>query len=138
MPILANQRHEKFAQGLFAGLTKTAAYLTLVPGATPKTAEQSGSRLSRNVKIQSRVAELQARSLSRLEITAEMIAAEAWGIATDRDCGPGPRVSALALLAKRHAEFSEKHEVSGGVDVRILAAVAELTPDDLRTLAAKR
>ena len=65
MGVLTNPKHELFAQGLAKGLTQAEAY------------ERAGyvgdftaaSRLSSNVKVAARVAELQARAAARVEIT---------------------------------------------------------------------
>jgi len=49
----------------------------------------------------------------------------------------GAAVSALNLRAKRHPEFSEKHEVTGDVRLRVeaLAAIATMTPEQMKALA---
>lgn len=132
MPALANKRHETFAQRLAVGWSNTAAYREIVPTASDKTAAESGSRLSKNVKIVTRVAEITAPALQRLEITATDIARVAWDIATDAENGPGPRVAALSLLAKRHPEFSEKHDVNMSLRGQVLQLVASMDTDALR------
>lgn len=50
---------------------------------------------------------------------------------------PRAATTAMALLAKRHSEFSDKHEITGDVRLRVeaLAAVAQMTPDQMRALA---
>lgn len=139
MSALQNARHEKFAQAVFAGTPATQAWLAVNPKATYQSAAVTAARTLQNAKVQARIAELQSKALAKAEITAEMIANEAWAIATDSENGPGPRVSALALLAKRHPEFSEKHEVSGDIRLRVeaLAAVANLSSDELKALAQR-
>jgi hypothetical protein len=56
-------------------------------------------------------------------------------IATDPDQPAGSRVSALALLAKRHHEFSDKHEISSDVRLQAMQAVANMDEATLRALA---
>lgn len=65
MPALANPKHELFAQELAQGKTATEAY-TLAGYKGDRTA---ASRLSTNVNIQSRVAEIQSKAAVRAEIT---------------------------------------------------------------------
>jgi len=61
MPILENSRHEIFAQELAKGAKKTEAYLT----AGYKGDKTAASRLSTNVNVQRRVAELKADAAVR-------------------------------------------------------------------------
>ncbi len=61
MPILENSRHEIFAQELAKGATQTEAYLT----AGYKGDKTAASRLSTNVNVQRRVAELKADAAVR-------------------------------------------------------------------------
>ena len=49
--------------------------------------------------------------MNELEITAADIVRELWSIATDPSQPASARVAAFGLLAKRHSEFSEKHQV---------------------------
>lgn len=86
-------------------------------------------------KIASRVQELQAAQLRSVDVTAEDIARVAWQIANADDANHGSRVSALALLAKRHHEFSDKHEISSDVRLQAMQAVANMDEATLRALA---
>lgn len=72
MPALANPKHELFAQELAQGKTATEAY-TLAGYKGDRTA---ASRLSTNVNIQERVAEIQAKGAERAEITVEKVLTE--------------------------------------------------------------
>lgn len=72
MPVLANPKHELFAQELAKGVGQTEAYL-LAGYRGDKTA---ASRLSTNVNIQARVAEILAAGAERAEITREMVVRE--------------------------------------------------------------
>lgn len=64
MPALENQRHEIFAQALAKGKTQDEAYK--IAGYQPS--EPNASRLTRNDKVQARVAELAERGADRAEI----------------------------------------------------------------------
>lgn len=93
------------------------------------------SKALANPKIATRIQALQERSLKRVDVSADDIARVAWGIATDQEQQPGPRVSALALLAKRHPEYSEKHDINANVRLQALQAVANMTEEQLLRLA---
>lgn len=73
MPILSNARHERFAQEIAKGKSQAEAYANA--GYEPS--EPNASRLTRNDKVQARVAELQGRTAIRAEVTAASLIAEA-------------------------------------------------------------
>lgn len=73
MPALANPRHERFAQELAKGKSQSEAYQSA--GYEPS--EPNASRLTRNDKVQARVAELQERSALRVEVTQASLIEEA-------------------------------------------------------------
>lgn len=87
-------------------------------------------------KIASRVQELQAAHMREVDVSAADISRVAWEIANTEDASHGSRVSALALLAKRHHEFSDKHEVSGDIRLQAMQAVASMTMEQLQALAS--
>ncbi len=72
MPVLQNSRHEKFAQALAKGATATEAYAS----AGYKGDRTAASRLSTNVNVAQRVAELQGRAAKRAEVTMESLLIE--------------------------------------------------------------
>jgi hypothetical protein len=61
MPVLKNQKHEKFAQRIALGEAAGAAYRKVYQ-AKAVAAEAAGSRLLRNVKVSARVAEIQGKA----------------------------------------------------------------------------
>src|SRR5262249_24306237 len=67
MPVLPKNRHELFAQGLAKGLGIGAAY----EAAGYKPSPAAATRLSKNVKLQERVAELQGVSAERATVTRQ-------------------------------------------------------------------
>lgn len=67
MPALSNARHERFAQELAKGSSQAEAYAAA--GYAPS--EPNASRLTRNDKVASRVAELQARAATKAVMTLE-------------------------------------------------------------------
>lgn len=86
-------------------------------------------------KVAARIRELQAAQLAETDVTASDIVRVAWEIARSKDASHGSRVSALALLAKRHHEFSDKHEISSDVRLQAMQAVANMDEATLRALA---
>jgi hypothetical protein len=71
MPILTNPKQEAFAQGLAQGLAKVEAYRQ---AGYKKPSDPVASRLSRDVKVAARLKELQAKTVAKFEVTAEMMA----------------------------------------------------------------
>jgi len=68
-----------------------------------------------------------------LEITADMITEKAWEV-VDRclaSRNPATAVPALALLAKRHREFSDKYETVNPAEVEELARRYGLDPGEV-------
>lgn len=62
---LKNGKHEKFAQALAKGTAQGPAYAE----AGYKRDDGAASRLSKNIKVQARVAELQSRAAEKVEFT---------------------------------------------------------------------
>jgi phage terminase small subunit len=78
MSALSNPRHEKFAQGLAEGKSAINAYE--LAGYKPD--RGAASRLSANVNIETRVAELQGQSAERAIVTLHGLIEEASDIQT--------------------------------------------------------
>lgn len=108
MAALSNARHERFAQELAKGKSASEAYVA----AGYRESRSAASRLSANVNVIDRVAELQERGAVRTEITIERITEM---LLEDRkfamECGQaGPAVSATEKLGKLHGLFVERSE----------------------------
>ena len=69
MPALKNAKHEAFAQGLAKGLSASEAYVA----AGYSESRSAASRLSTNVNIEARVAELVDKGAQRAEATVERV-----------------------------------------------------------------
>lgn len=128
-------RQQRFVDEYLVDLNATQAAIRA--GYSPPRAHITGSELVANRKVAEVIAERKRRVTTKLEITAEKIAQEAWSIASDAEHPAAARVSALTLLAKRHPEFSEKHDVSVHGRIEALQAVAQLTADELKELAQR-
>ena len=79
MAKLDNDRHERFCQEYVVDLNGTQAYIRA--GYSERGAEASASKLLANPKVKARIAELQAKVASKLEITAERVLMETARIA---------------------------------------------------------
>jgi phage terminase small subunit len=84
---LSNPKHELFAQELAKGKSQAEAYAE----AGYKPSEQNACRLTRNDKIQTRVAEIQGRAVLRTTITIASLMEEA------------AEIQAAALKANQHS-----------------------------------
>ena len=93
MGALANAKHERFAQGLAKGLTQISAYVEAGYGRS----EGAASRLSRNVKIEARVAEIQERGALRAEVTVATLTADLLRL---RDAGEALKDAAGLSVAR--------------------------------------
>lgn len=114
MSVLANQRHELFAQGLAKGLPASTAYAE----AGFKPHEGNASRLSANEKVRARVTELKERAAARTEITVAGITERLLKIAEKGEkSNDAPLLSvaraSLMDAAKLNGLVIEKKEVGG-------------------------
>ena len=124
-------RQERFVAEYLIDLNATQAAIRA--GYSESTAKQQGSRLLTKADVREAVASAERVTQTRLQVTAEDIALRAWQIAQqDRS----DRVSALALLARRHPEFSDKRDITVSERSETLLMVASMSPDELRKLAA--
>jgi phage terminase small subunit len=97
MPTLDNARHERFAQELAKGKTQEEAYKE----AGYKGDRTAASRLSTNVNVQARVAEIQNRAAIRTEITVANITERLLNIAAKgetKEDAPMLSVARAALM----------------------------------------
>jgi hypothetical protein len=134
VPALANKRHELFAQQVVSGKSGTQAWLAVNPSATPKAASVTAVRTLANASVAARIHELLHRSEDEAWDTAEGIRersrqAVEMAMAQKRPDRAAPH---LSLLARRHPEFSEKHDVNMTLRAQMLALVAGLSEDELR------
>lgn len=108
MPVLSNQRHERFAQELAKGKTATEAYA--LAGYKPD--DGNAARLTGNDRVQERLAELQGKAAERALVTIETITAE---LDEDRELArklgmPAAAVTAVMGKAKLHGLLVDRSE----------------------------
>jgi len=127
MGALSNPRHERFAQELAKGKSQTEAY-----GAAGYRGDvTAASRLSRNVNVRRRVAELKDRAAARVEITVASITERLLKIAEKGEMGAD-----APLLSVARASLMDAAKLNGLVvekvdqTVRTLGqALDELEPE---------
>lgn len=128
-----------YAQARISGLDPSDAYRASysVENMSPNAIKVEAARLEKHPTVSLTVREAQQKSLEHAQVTADDIVRVAWEIAANERTMAIARVKALELLAKRHHEFSDKHEITGDVRVRMeaLTAVAQMTPEQLKALA---
>lgn len=108
MPALTNARHEKFAQELAKGKSASEAYVAAGYGES----RSAASRLSTNVNVQARVAELQERAAANVVISREWVLEQLVDNASQakQQGDIGPSNQALQLIGKEIGMFVERSE----------------------------
>lgn len=114
MPVLKNSRHEKFAQALAKGKSASDAYVE----AGYKPSRSAASRMSTNVNIERRVAEIGSRVAEKAEWSAaDRLQALKRISDASEDKDPRVAVSAIAEANKMqgsHAPTKNEHSDPGG------------------------
>ena len=113
MPVLSNQKHERFAQAVAKGLSASAAY---VEAGYPKN-DGNASRLKGSDKVKARIEELQTVAAEKAGITIEWIVDGLYKIADSLEEKASDRISAFEKLGKHLGMFKDKVEHSGSVNV---------------------
>lgn len=138
MPVLKNPKHERFAQELAKGAAQYKAY----SDAGYTGGETAACRLSRNVKVTARVAELQKHSARRTEITVASITNRLIGIADkaekDEMGAPGLSVARASLMdaAKLNGLVVDTKENISRTPEERRTRIAELQAERERILRA--
>lgn len=130
--MLSNPRHESFAQALAKGKSAAEAYTDA--GYNPS--RSAASRLSTNVNIMARVAELQGRASKKVDVTLESLAAEldearALAMAEKQ---PGAMVQATMGKAKLFGKIVDKHKHSGSIGSYDLSKLSDDELDRLESI----
>jgi hypothetical protein len=115
MAALSNPKHERFAQALAKGENATAAYKSAGYSAKGNSAEAAASRLLSDVKVQSRVAELQERAAIKVELgIADIVQMLQEDRLLARELeSPSAAVSASMGIAKVLGLIIDKGELTG-------------------------
>ena len=139
MAPLTNPRHERFAQEIVQGKSATEAYINAgYDVGSDKSANEAGSRLSRNVKVRARIEELQGKAAVRAEISVARFTEDLLRIAKkaeDLDGAPGLAVSKGAIMdaAKLNGLVIDRKELGAPGE---FADIDKMTTDELRAYLA--
>ncbi len=128
MPALRNQRWERYCQGLMEGKTSDRAHSDA--GFAPN--RGNASRMKANENIISRVAELQAKSSAKAELSAQMVIEGLLKEARreDESASHSARISAWGLLAK-HLGMLIDRKIIG------IKRLEDMGDDELRLIAGE-
>lgn len=137
-PNAPNLRHQAFAEHLAAGKSAKEAYLLAGYKVKDKTAEQEGSRLSRNPKVRAMIeAARLASTTSRVATAAEI--KEFWSSVMKGEPQNNEiprladRIKAAELLAKTQALFVDRTQQEGKLEITVRRgadAAAALPPKE--------
>ena len=128
-----NPRQERFVAEYLVDLNATQAAIRA--GYSEATAKQIGSRLLTHVDVAAAVASGGKAVVEKVAGSAEWIVEQAVRIvemATQDRKTLAVATPALAILARRHPEFSEKHDLNVQLRAQMLGLVATMTEDELR------
>ena len=129
MPVLKNQKHERFAQAVALGMSAAKAYRQHVaedPDADGKVIDPAASRLANEVKVSSRISELREKAAAKIEAKFEMTR-DKWldelaGIASDaRKTGDFSAATGALTQIGKAADFyaAEKLKTEGQLEIII-------------------
>lgn len=122
MGVLANARHERFAQEVAKGASATAAYAA----AGYKPCDQNASRLMRNDKVRNRVTELKGAIAQRTTLTVASLTERLLRIASKGEDNGG-----ASMLSVARAALMDAAKLNGLVIDR---STRELSEDQMRAL----
>lgn len=132
MPLTPKQ--QRFVDEYLVDLNATQAAIRAgYSDASAKSVAVQASRLLSNANVRGAIAAGTRAHIERVHVTADDIVRRAWEIAQqDRP----DRTAALALLARRHPEFSDKHDIKVEQRSASLQIVANMPLERLKQLAA--
>ena len=115
MAVLANPRHEAFAQGIVAGKTQKDAYRDAFPDAvacSDKTLINKGCLLAADPDVAARIVELKAQSSCNAIINRQDRMILLTEIATNEMLHPKQRMTAIDILNKMDGDYVKKVEAT--------------------------
>lgn len=137
MPELKNVRWERFARGVVAGLTQSAAYTAAGYKGTPGAVAANATRLISTDNLASRVAELRAELTQGTVITAKLVLDGLLELAQDKATPAGVRRAAWRDLGEYLSLFKQVHVWSPRERAKALAALEGITEAEALQLLAE-
>lgn len=124
-------KQEKFAQGLFAGLSQREAYKQAYPckNMSDKTIDERACVLAKNDKVMTRLQELRNKLAKRSVWTVEEILRDIKAIALDPEAKRFEKLKALELGGKHLGMFTDKVE---STNINHNDDITNLPPDKVR------
>ena len=131
-------RQERFCREFLVDMNGTKA--SVRAGYSEKTAYSQASRLLKNAKVAARIAELQAETAKRLDVTVDSVMADLEGLCASAVAAKqfGPAVRAKELQGKQLGLFRDRLSVDDareGHDERLYARIALVAASGDRLLA---
>lgn len=128
MPVLANSKHELFAEGVASGKSQTQAYIDA--GYSAKGADVNAVRLIGKDRVAARIQELKERVAKRVEITQADIIQSLLRIA-----GKGEGLGEASGLSVARASYMDAAKLAGLVVDKSEAKHSVSFEDQLKDLA---
>lgn len=128
-------KQQRFVSEYAVDLNATGAAIRA--GYSPKTAQQQGYQLLQHPSVSEAIAKKTTQTAVKLERTAEDISRFHWSVIENVDAPLSDRLKASSLEMRRFTEYSDKHEHTGDLTMRVqaLQAVASMSHEQLRELA---
>ena len=135
-------KQEKFALAYFELGDASAAYRHAYSAErmSAQSVHKEAQRLLNNPQIAPRIDELRAAVTVEVVVATADVVRGLHGLATDGEAPANARVAAWRALGDYTGGFSKRHEHSGpeGGPIPVLVGIANLTEDELRSLASGR
>lgn len=116
MPVLTNAKHERFTQELAKGKTQIEAYT--LAGYRPD--DGAANRLSGNIRVKKRLAELLERAAAKTEITVASITERLLAIAAKGEASPD-----APMLSVGRAALMDAAKLNGLIVEKVQADVVQ-------------
>ena len=121
MPILKNAKHERFAQGISEGMSNAEAYVWAGYETNANAAAVSATRLLKDAKVQTRIAELLKRR-EDIEIRATEKAVDKLAISKERILSELAKIgfADIRKAVKWHGHLIQEQDAPDGGDVLVI------------------
>jgi hypothetical protein len=110
VPILKNQRHEVFAQGIAKGLSASDAFRVVTPG-KPKNVDIKACQMRRQTGVEERIAELRCENDKKATLSREQVLKWLTRVITTGAGDVGPHDSLCQAHKVTNGHGWEAHEV---------------------------
>jgi hypothetical protein len=132
-------KQERYAQGLFAGLSQREAYKQAysTKNMTDKTIDEEACRIANDYKVSARIKELTDIVTERSIWTVEEILKDIKAIALDPDAKRFEKLKALELGGKHLGMFTDKLDVKSN-NLNLNADITQLSDTELEKVILEK